>query len=75
MKFLHTVDNCKKHEHDEPIKLKVDNSEMPIQGITLPRFGDEKEFIGDEQTNRLWGLISSKIFPIDVESKRKNHLK
>ena len=53
MKFLHTVDNCKKHEHDEPIKLKVDNSEMPIQGITLPRFGDEKEFIGDEQTIRL----------------------
>jgi len=49
MKFLHSIDNCHKHEHEtEPIKLKVDNSEMPIQGIPLPRFGDEKEFIGDK---------------------------
>ena len=47
MKFVHRKIQVNEIDVQKP-KLKVDNSEKPMHGIPLPRYGDEMEFIGDQ---------------------------
>ncbi len=47
MKFVHRKIQVNEHDVLKP-KLKVDNSEKPMHGIPLPRYGNDLDFIGEE---------------------------